>query len=48
MLEYGSIETKPSVKENHTGTVLPSLILNGSIDVRKEDVAIQIYLRMLW
>jgi hypothetical protein len=27
---------------------LPSLILNGSIDVRKEDVEIQIYLRMLW
>jgi hypothetical protein len=35
MLEYGSIETKPSVKENHTGTVLPSLILNGSNDGRK-------------
>lgn len=47
MLEYGSIETKPSVKENHTGTVLPSLMLNGSNDVRK-DVEIQIYLRMLW
>jgi hypothetical protein len=27
---------------------LPSLILNGSNDVRKEDVEIQIYLRMLW
>lgn len=38
MLEYGSIETKPSIKEKHTGTVLPSLILNGSNDVRKEDL----------
>jgi hypothetical protein len=27
---------------------LPSLMLNGSNDVRKEDVEIQIYLRMLW